>query len=93
MNDNFNKNFAVIFDLDGMIVDINPAHNIALRKFCERHGYHLSDIELKVKIYGRANKDWLPDIFAHRMTPVEYKNWLMKRKVCSENYLNQSFGL
>lgn len=67
------KNFGVIFDLDGVIVDSNPTHTIALRQFCEQHGHHLSDEELKAKIYGRANKDWLPDIFGDQMTAVEYK--------------------
>jgi HAD superfamily hydrolase (TIGR01509 family) len=67
------NNFGVIFDLDGVIVDSNPTHTIALRRFCAQHGHHLSDEELKAKIYGRANKDWLPDIFGDRMTAAEYK--------------------
>lgn len=73
MNKNFNSSFAVIFDMDGVIVDSNPTHTIALRKFCEMHGHHLTDDELKLKIYGRANKNWLPDIFGDQMTPAEYK--------------------
>lgn len=67
------NHFGVIFDLDGVIVDSNPTHTIALRQFCSQHGHQLSDEELKAKIYGRANKDWLPDIFGNRMTAAEYK--------------------
>jgi len=37
------------------------------------HGHHLTDDELKSKVYGRSNKDWLPDIFGDQMTPAEYK--------------------
>lgn len=68
-----NRHFGVIFDLDGVIVDSNPTHTVALRQFCAQHGHQLSDEELKAKIYGRANKDWLPDIFGDRMTASEYK--------------------
>ena len=56
-------NFAVIFDMDGVIVNSNPVHKIALREFCERYGHFLTEDELKNKIYGRANKDWLPELF------------------------------
>jgi beta-phosphoglucomutase len=73
MISNLNHKFAVIFDMDGVIVDSNPTHTIALRKFCEQHGYFLTDDELKVRIYGRANKDWLPDLFGNKMTPGQYK--------------------
>jgi beta-phosphoglucomutase len=73
MENKFNHSFAVIFDMDGVIVDSNPTHTIALRKFCEMHGHRLTDEELKSKVYGRANKDWLPDIFGDQMTPAEYK--------------------
>ncbi len=55
--------FAVIFDMDGVIIDSNPWHKKSLREFCEKHGYHLSDEYLKEHIYGRANKDWIPVLF------------------------------
>jgi beta-phosphoglucomutase-like phosphatase (HAD superfamily) len=37
-------NFAVIFDMDGVIVDSNPAHKIALNEFCTRYGFDLSEL-------------------------------------------------
>ncbi len=55
--------FAVIFDMDGVVVDSNPYHKKALREFCEQHGYHLSDDYMKENIFGRANKDWIPRLF------------------------------
>ncbi len=57
------KNFAVIFDMDGVIVDSNPFHKIAIRQFCSQHGYELSEQQLREKIYGRTNKDWLTNLF------------------------------
>lgn len=58
-----NQNFAILFDMDGVIVDSNPTHTIALKQFCLKHGYDLTDQQLREKIYGRANKDWIPNLF------------------------------
>ena len=58
-----NSSFAVIFDMDGVIIDSNPYHRIALRRFCEKYGYQLSDEYMKTKIFGRTNADWLRELF------------------------------
>ena len=55
--------FAIIFDMDGVLVDSNPVHKIALKQFCKQHGQDLSEQQLKDKIYGRTNKDWIPNVF------------------------------
>jgi beta-phosphoglucomutase len=55
--------YAFIFDMDGVIVDSNPTHKIALKQFCKEHGYDLSETDLREKIYGRTNKDWLLNLF------------------------------
>jgi beta-phosphoglucomutase len=57
------KKFGVIFDMDGVIVDSNPYHKIALKDFCSSHGYELSDEQLLKRIYGRTNRDWLTELF------------------------------
>lgn len=49
--------------MDGVIVDSNPYHKIALKEFCKKHGRDLSEEELREKIYGRRNQDWLINIF------------------------------
>lgn len=54
---------AFIFDMDGVIVDSNPTHKIALNQFCKEHGYNLSEEDLREKIYGRTNRDWLLNLF------------------------------
>jgi beta-phosphoglucomutase len=56
-------NKAFIFDMDGVIVDSNPYHKIALQQFCKKLGYDLSEEELREKIYGRTNKDWITNLF------------------------------
>jgi beta-phosphoglucomutase len=56
---------AFIFDMDGVIIDSNPFHKIALKQFCKQHGYDLTEEELREKIYGRTNKDWIPNLFGN----------------------------
>ncbi|MEO7990526.1 MAG: HAD family phosphatase [Chryseolinea sp.] len=58
-------NYAFIFDMDGVLIDSNPAHKIALKQFCKQHGYDLSETDLREKIYGRTNKDWLRNLFGN----------------------------
>lgn len=49
--------------MDGVIIDSNPTHKIALKRFCKEHGFDLSEEQLRTKIYGRTNKDWIPAVF------------------------------
>jgi beta-phosphoglucomutase len=55
--------FAIIFDMDGVIVDSNPYHKIALQQFAREHGYELTEELLKEKVYGRTNKQWILNLF------------------------------
>jgi HAD superfamily hydrolase (TIGR01509 family) len=55
--------FAVIFDMDGVIVDSNPYHKKAWKAFCCRHNISINDYELETKIYGRTGDDALPVLF------------------------------
>lgn len=57
------NSFAVIFDMDGVIVDTNPYHKISLKQFCEKYGYRLNEEDLIGKIYGRTNNEWIRNIF------------------------------
>ncbi len=56
---------AFIFDMDGVIVDSNPTHKRALRQFCQKHGYDLSESDLREKIYGRTNRDWILNLLGN----------------------------
>lgn len=57
------KNSAVIFDMDGVIVDTNVFHKEAIHQFCKKYGFTLTEEELKSSVYGRTNKDWLTRLF------------------------------
>jgi len=54
---------AFIFDMDGVLIDSNPTHKIALQQFCKEHGHELTEKELREKVYGRMNRDWLTSVF------------------------------
>lgn len=68
------KTFAFIFDMDGVIVDSNPYHKIALKQFCENHGVSLSDQQLLSKVYGRTNKEWIANLFGE-LPPGQIKKY------------------
>jgi HAD superfamily hydrolase (TIGR01509 family) len=57
------KDIGVIFDMDGVIVNSNPAHEKAIKTFCSKHEKDVSDSFLNQNVYGRPNKEWIPDIF------------------------------
>ena len=65
------NSFAFVFDMDGVIVDTNPYHKVALKKFAEKYGYHLDEEGLVKKIYGRTNKEWITNLFGRTLTPEE----------------------
>jgi len=54
---------AFLFDMDGVIIDSNPFHKIALKQFCKKYGYDLTEEQLLQRIYGRTNKDWITNVF------------------------------
>lgn len=57
--------FAIMFDMDGVLIDSNPPHKIALRQFCEKYGHFLTEEQLRTKIYGRTNRDWITGLFGN----------------------------
>lgn len=54
---------GVIFDMDGVIVHSNPAHKEAIQIFCKKHNQDVSQSFLENKLYGRTNKEWIPELF------------------------------
>ena len=57
---------AVVFDMDGVIVDSHPAHRFAWREFLRMVGKDVSDSELDFVMDGRKRED----IFAHFLGPL-----------------------
>lgn len=54
---------GLIFDMDGVLVHSNPAHEQTIREFCKKFNQDVSDKFLREKIFGRTNKEWIPELF------------------------------
>jgi HAD superfamily hydrolase (TIGR01509 family) len=57
------KEFAVIFDMDGVIVHSNPYHKKSWKKFFQKHGLHLNEEDLRQHVYGKINSEILTHYF------------------------------
>ncbi len=67
-----NSSFAVILDMDGVIVDSNPVHKIALKQFFRKYGFDFSEAELKEQIYGHTNRDWITMLFGRDISEGQF---------------------
>ena len=66
----FLDGFALIFDLDGVIVDSNPVHVEVWRAYLKRYGIDPGD-SLPDRMYGRRNDEIVRDFFGSCLTPEE----------------------
>jgi beta-phosphoglucomutase family hydrolase len=71
---------AFIFDMDGVIIDSNPFHKVALHQFCEKYGYHLTEEQLRNRIYGRTNKQWITNLFERELSPEELHEFAQEKE-------------
>jgi beta-phosphoglucomutase len=64
---------AVIFDLDGTLVDNIPLHSRAFAVFGERHGLRALTEEEDVRTRGQRNTEVFPVIFGRELTRDEVR--------------------
>lgn len=64
---------AVLFDLDGVIVDNNDYHRKAWQQFLNRHGFELSDEEYNRRISGRVNSVLVRMLFGDNLSDEEVR--------------------
>lgn len=53
---------AVIWDMDGILVDTASWHFAAWRQFCERHGCHLTEVQFRAT-FGQRNQEIIRLLF------------------------------
>ncbi len=61
---------ALIFDMDGVIVDSNPVHRQAWAAFNRRYGLETTEA-MQERTYGRRNDDIVRDFFGDGLSPEE----------------------
>ena len=62
---------AVLFDMDGVIVDNNDYHRKAWQQFMRRHGFDLSDEEYNRRVSGRVNSELMRMLFGAHLSDEE----------------------
>ena len=60
---------ALIFDLDGVIVDSMPLHTYSWQLYLERHGINAPD--LVEQMHGRRNDEIVATFWGNHLTPAE----------------------
>lgn len=63
--------YALVFDMDGVIVENHEWHFRAWLEFCHRHGLHLTEEEFYTRIFGGTNHDLLTRLFGNTLTEDE----------------------
>ncbi len=58
-----NNTIGAIFDMDGVIVHSNPVHKETIKDFCKKHNQQVTDSFLEERVWGRTNKEWIPEVF------------------------------
>ena len=64
------NDFAVIFDMDGVLVDNNQYHNIAWLEFCKRKNLRISQEEI-VSRYGTSNIEFFNLLYGDKISKEE----------------------
>jgi len=78
---------AVIFDLDGTLIDNNSYHLKSWIEYLKNHGRNISEEEYNLNFNGRTNKDVIQYIFDRQMNDEEILKYsLEKEALYRKNY-------
>jgi beta-phosphoglucomutase family hydrolase len=61
---------ALIFDMDGVIIDSNPVHRIAWAEYTSRQGVHMTEA-MQQRMYGRRNDEIIRDFLGANLSDSE----------------------
>lgn len=70
---------AVIFDMNGVIVNDERIHQESWRQLCQKYGFDLTEDEFKHNIFGRTEADTLTYLFHKQLTPEDIEKYSAER--------------
>lgn len=71
---------AVIFDMDGTMIDNTPFHREAWLEFCRRHNISLTEEEYMQKISGSNNRAILNNLFGRELDQKEFEEFEQEKE-------------
>jgi len=81
------QQLAVIFDMDGVIVDNSKYHQQAWEEFSKKYNIHFSEEKFKTVFFGRINEEVLPILFNRDLSRQEISKLAdEKEKIYREIY-------
>lgn len=69
------NDFAVIFDMDGVISHTNPHHAEAFHAFFKTHNIQATDEDFEEHMYGKHNSYIFKHFFQRELTELELRNF------------------
>ncbi len=61
---------ALIFDMDGVVIDSNPVHREVWARYNRRHGVETTE-EMQQRMYGKRNDEIVRDFLGESLTDAE----------------------
>jgi beta-phosphoglucomutase len=78
-----NPDLALLFDLDGVVIDSMPTHTLAWERYLEANGIDPRDVE--ARMHGKRNDDLIRDLFGvHLDEHVIFEHGLAKERMFRE---------
>jgi beta-phosphoglucomutase len=82
------RDYAVLWDMDGVLVDSGDLHRRAWRVFLVRKGLPITDAIFKLG-FGRPNEQVLPDFFGLDLTPAQLRRLSEEKEACYRDLVRQ----
>ncbi|MEO8581746.1 MAG: HAD family phosphatase [Patescibacteria group bacterium] len=70
---------AVVFDMNGVIVDDERIHQESWRQLCQKYGFHLTEDDFKHKVFGRTEADTFTYLFHKQLSRIELQQYSSER--------------
>jgi beta-phosphoglucomutase len=70
---------AVIFDMNGVIVNDERIHEEAWKEWCTAHGFTVSEEQFSELVFGRTEKDVFSFLLQREVTPQELEQFSNER--------------